>query len=73
MSIRMTHIKDHYISIDQSKYAISVVEKYFDPATVKSSTNFYMTTFTYGMISTKADSSTSDDRVDKFSREVQIH
>ena len=43
-SIRISHIKDHSISVDQARYATYIVEKYFDTATVKASTKFYKTT-----------------------------
>ena len=41
MSIRMSQMKDHYISVDQARYATSIVVKYLDTGTVKVSTNFY--------------------------------
>ena len=40
MSIRIYQFKDHSISVDQARYATSIVEKYLDPATVKVSTQF---------------------------------
>ena len=61
-------MKDHYISVDQARYAIYVVKKYLYTATVKTSTKFYNTTFTYGMISKKSYASPSDDQFDKLSR-----
>ena len=60
MSIRISHSKDHYISVDQARYATSIVAKYLDTATVKVSTKFYKTTFPADMIFTKEDVSTSD-------------
>ena len=53
-------MKYNFISVDQAIYATSIVEKYLDTSTVKASTKFYKTTFTYDMIFTKADTSTSD-------------
>ena len=53
MPIRIYHMKDHYISVDQAIYATSIVEKYLDTATVKVSTKFYKTTFPADMIFTK--------------------
>ena len=73
MSIRISHMKDHYISVDQARYATSIVEKYLDTATVKASTNFHKTTFPSDMIFTKADKSTSDKQVDKLNMEFNIH
>ena len=40
MSIRISHMKDHFISVDQARYATSIVAKYFGTATVKASTKF---------------------------------
>ena len=66
MSIRIYQMKDHSISVDQDRYATSIVAKYLDNATVKSSTNFNNNSLASGMISTKADSSASDEQVDKL-------
>ena len=41
MSIIIYQIRDHYISIYQARYATSIVEKYLDTVTVKTS-NFFM-------------------------------
>ena len=35
MSIRISQLKDHSISVDHGRYAPSIVEKYLDTATVK--------------------------------------
>ena len=43
MSIRISKMKDHPISVDQARYATSIVAKYFDTSTVKASTKFYKT------------------------------
>ena len=66
-------IEDHSISVDQDRYATSIVAKYLDTSTVKSSTKFYKTTFTDDMIFTKEDLSTSDEQVEKLTREYNIH
>ena len=68
MSIRISQLKDHSISVDQARYANSIVEKYFYTATVKVSNNFYKTTLPADMIFTKEDVSTSDEQVEKFTR-----
>ena len=68
MSIRVSQIKDHSISVDQARYATSIVSKYLDTATVKSSTKFYKTTLPSDMIFTKDDTSTSDEQVEKLTR-----
>ena len=73
MSIRISHIKDRYISVYQARYATSIVSKYLDPATVKRSTKYYNTTFPYDMIFTKSNSYTSDEKVEKLTREFNIH
>ena len=65
-SIRISHIKDNSVSMDQARYATSVVEKYLDTATFKASTNFYNTTLLSDMIFTKNDTSTSDEQVEKL-------
>ena len=63
MSIRISQIKDHSFSVNQARYATSIVEKYLDTATVNTSTKFYKTTLVFDMIFTKADASTSDEKV----------
>ena len=68
MSIRISQLKDHSISVDQARYATSIVAKYLDTATVKASTKFYKTKFPSDMIFTKYDTSTSDEQVDKLNR-----
>ena len=60
MSIKISQLKDHCISVDQARYATSIVAKYLDTATVKVSTKFYKKTFPSDMIFTKEDVSTSD-------------
>ena len=35
MSIRISQLKDHYISVEQASYATSIVEKYLDTDTIK--------------------------------------
>ena len=59
-------MKGHSIYIDQAIYSTSIVDKYFYTATVKTNTKFYNTTVPYNMIFTKADASTSDQKVGKF-------
>ena len=61
-------MNDHYISVDQARYATSMVAKYMDNYTVKTSTKFYKTTFPYDIIFTKDDLSTSGEQVDKLNR-----
>ena len=58
--IRISQMKDHSISVDQARYATSIVAKYLDTATVKVSTKFYKTKFPADMIFTKEYVATSD-------------
>ena len=66
-------MKDHSISVDQARYATSIVAKYLDTATLKVSTKFYKTTLPADMLFTKEDVSTSDYQVEKLTRELNIH
>ena len=59
-------MKDHSISVDQARYTNYIVAKYLDTATVKASTKFYKTTLPYDRIFTKADTSTSDEQIEKL-------
>ena len=73
MSIRIYKFKDHSISVDQARYATSIVTKYFDTVIVKVSTKFYKTTFTADMIFTKEDTPTNNEQVDNLTKEFNIH
>ena len=73
MSIRISQLKDHSISVDQARYATSIVSKYLDTATVKVSNNCYKTKLPADMIFTKEGVSTSDDQVESLTREYNIH
>ena len=66
-------MKDHSISMDQARYAPSIVAKYLDTATVKVSTKFYKTKLPADMIFTNEYVSTSDEQVEKLNREYNIH
>ena len=59
-TLRISHIKDTSISVDQTRYDTSIVAKYVDKETVKASTKFYNTKLPSDMILTKYDTSTSD-------------
>ena len=50
MSIIISQMKGHSISVDQARYATSIVEKYLDTATVNASKKFYKTTLPSDMI-----------------------
>ena len=73
ISIRISQLKDHSISVDKARYATSIVAKYLDTSTVKVCTKFYKTTFPDDMLFTKEDVSTSDEQVEKLIREYDIH
>ena len=72
MPIIISKMKDHYISVDEAIYAISIVAKYLDTATFKTSTNFYKTNLLAYIIFTKDDVSTSDEQVEKLTRKFNI-
>ena len=61
-------MKDHSISVDQARYATSIVAKYLDNATFKTSAKFYKTILPYDMIFTEDDTSISDEQVEKLTR-----
>ena len=73
ISIGISQLKDHSISVDQARYANSIVAKYFDTATVKVSNKFYKTTLPADMIFTKEYVSTSDEKIERLTREYNIH
>ena len=45
ISMRISHMKDHFISVDQAIYDNSNVGKYMHTETFKTSTKFYKNTF----------------------------
>ena len=49
-SIRISQLKNYSISVDQARYATSIVAKYLHNVTVKVSNKFYKTTFPDDMI-----------------------
>ena len=73
MSISISHLKYHSISVDQARYDNSVVSKYLDAGIVKKSTKFYKTTLTSDMIFKNDDLSNSDEQVYHLSSEFKIH
>ena len=66
-------MKDNSISLYQARYDTSIVAKYLDTAIVKTSTKFYNTTLPSDIIFIKADASTSEEQVEKLTREFNIH
>ena len=73
MSIRISQLKDHSISLDQAVYATSIVSKYLDTATVEASKKFNKTTLPSDMIFRKYDTYTSNEQVEKLTREFNIY
>ena len=73
MSIIISQLKYHYISVDQARYATSIVSKYLYTVTVKVSNKFYNTTLPADMIFTKQDVSTRDDQIERLTTEYNIH
>ena len=73
MSIIISKMKYHSISVDKAIYSTSIVAKYLDTVTVKASTNFYKTNLPYNIIFTKSDAYTSADQVENLTRESNIH
>ena len=73
MSIRISQLKDHSIYVDQARYATSIVAKHLGTSTVKVSTKFYKTTLPADMIFTIEDVSTSYEKIEKLTREYNIH
>ena len=53
MSIWVSQLKDHSISVNQARYVTSIVTKYLDTDTVKVSKKCYKTTLPADMIFTK--------------------
>ena len=68
MSIRISQMKCHSISVYQDRYTTYIVDKYLGISTVKTSTKFYNNTLPSDMIFTKSDSSTSYEQVEKLTR-----
>ena len=73
MSIRITQMRDNYISVDQARYDNSIVDKYLDTYKFKVSVKLYNTTLTYNIVFTKANISTSDEQVEIFTRQYNIN
>ena len=73
MPIIISQMKDHSISVDQARYATYIVANYLDTSTVKRSKCFYKTNYPSDKIFTKDDISTSDEKVDKLTREFNIY
>ena len=64
MSIRISQLKDHFISVDQARNATSAVAKYLETSIIKENSKLYKTTFPHNIVFTKEDDSTSDEEVE---------
>ena len=53
MSIRISQMKDHYISVDKARYATSIVAKYLDTGKIKANQKFHKIISPHDMIFTK--------------------
>ena len=73
MSIIIYQMKDHSILLDHTRCDTSIVDKYLDTSTVKTSKRFYNNNFPSDMIFTKAEVSTSGEKVDKLTNQFNIH
>ena len=69
MSIRISQMKNHSISVGQARCYTSIVAKNLYTDTIKARTKFYNTTLPYDTFFTKSDISTRDYQVDKLTRE----
>ena len=63
MSIRISHMKYHSISVYQDRYDTSILYKYLYTSIVNKSIKFYKITITYYKIFTKDGVFTSDEKV----------
>ena len=64
MSLRISQMRAHYISVYQDIYATSILDKNLDTAKFNRSTKFYKTTFPYDMVFNKFGAYTSYEKVD---------
>ena len=73
MYIRISKLKDHYISVDQARYDTFIAENYLDTSTIKEDSKIHKTTLPYDIIFTKEYYSTSDEQVYVLPIEYIIH
>ena len=53
MYISISQLKDNYISVDQDRYATSIVSNYLDTATTKENPKFHKTNLPHDIVFTK--------------------
>ena len=68
MSIIISQMMDHSIFVDKARYPTSIVAKYLDNDTVKTTKNFYKTNLPSDTIFTKSGASTGDEKIEKLTR-----
>ena len=68
ISIIISQLKEHSISVDQAIYATSVVSKYLDTVTIKDERKFHKNALPHDMVFTKEDYSTIYEQVETLSR-----
>ena len=67
MSICISQLKDHYISVYQARYDTSFVERYPDTLTIKYHSKFNNINLTHDMIFNREDTYTGDEQVEVLS------
>ena len=72
MSIRISQIKDHSNSVDQTRYATAFVSKYLETATIKENSKYHKITLPHDMVFTKKYASTSDEQVETLSIQCNL-
>ena len=73
MSINISQLTDHSISVDQARYATSLVEQYLDTVTIKENPNFHKATSTRNMVFTNKYALTSDEQMELLYIENNIY
>ena len=69
MSIRISQLNYHSISVHQDRYDTSDITKYLSTTTIKENQNFHKTTLSHDMIFTREDNSASEKQVEVLFRE----
>ena len=72
LSARIEQDKDYNITIDQSRYAKSIVKLYSDPAGVKKTTKVYTSILPPSFVPTKTDFSPDEGEARKLQEEYNI-
>ena len=67
MSISISQLRDHSISVDHSRYVTYVVANYPDTVTIEQNSSFHKTSLLHDMILTKEYASTSNEKLEVLS------